>query len=93
MRNGVIRIAVWASAGALVSVGWGLYFASGDKRIPTDPIVYSLAKLTQPVAALVWYLKPAFPIGLNWVVAANAVTYAVLGLIAMTIKKHHHISS
>lgn len=96
MRNLLIRIAVWASAGFSVSLGWGLYFASANKGIPIESTVYTLAMLTQPTAAIVLYLKPNFPLGLTWVVAANAATYAVLGLIVETIRQHRrplHISN
>ena len=96
MRNVVIRIAVWASVGFLVSVSWGFYFANANKSIPIEPFVYTFAKLTQPALAVMLYLKPTSPLGLIRVVVANAATYALLGLIATTIRKHHlalHISN
>jgi hypothetical protein len=96
MRNMLIRAVIWASAGFLVSVGWGLYFASTNKGIPIQPAVYLLARLTQPSAAFLLYLNPNAPLGLTWVVVANAATYALLGLIVGTIRQHHrplHISN
>ena len=97
MRNIMIsRIAMWASAGLLVSVGWGLYFASTNKALPIEPIVYILASLTQPTAAVALYLRPALQLGLTWVVVVNAATYALLGLIVETIRRHYrslHISN
>jgi hypothetical protein len=87
MRNVVIRIAMWASVGLLVSVGWGFYFANANKSIPIEPIVYTLARLSQPAAAVVLYLNPTSRLGLTWVAVANAATYALLGLIATTIPK------
>ena len=96
MRNVVIRIAMWASVGFFVSVGWGFYFAKANKSIPIEPAVYTFAMLTQPAAALRLYLNPTSPFGLTWVVVANAATYALLGLIATTIRKHRlalHISN
>jgi hypothetical protein len=89
MRNLAIRIAIWASVGFLVSVGWGSYFANANKSIPIEPAVYTFAMLTQPAAALRLYLNPTSSFGLTWVVVANAATYALLGLIATTIRKHH----
>jgi len=43
------RIAGWASAGFLVAGCWALYFAGASKDNPTEPIVYTLAFLTQPI--------------------------------------------
>jgi hypothetical protein len=85
------RIAVWASAGFLIAASWGLYFANADKGSPIEPPVYALAILTQPVAAIASSLK--FPVGLHWVLVANAVTYALVGLIVETLRpKMHHAS-
>jgi hypothetical protein len=80
------RIAMWATAGFLVAACWGLYFASADKDNPIGPIVYTLARLTQPVAAItVSYFHS--PLGLTWAVIENAATYALAGLIVETIRK------
>lgn len=89
MRNVLIRIGLWASAGALVSLGWGLYFARASKEIPIDTIVYALARLTQPTAAVLLYIKPNLPLGLTWVAVANTATYALLGLVVETIRQYH----
>ena len=87
MRNSVkYRIAMWASAGFLVAGCWGLYFASADKANPIGPIVYTLARLTQPVIAVtVSYSNSA--VGLRWCLVANAATYALVGLIVETVRK------
>lgn len=89
MRNVLIRIAVWAGAGFLISVGWGVYFANANKALPIEPLVYTLAKLTQPAAAVVLYLRPNLPLGLTWLTVANAATCALLGLIVETIRHHY----
>jgi hypothetical protein len=89
VRNVLVRIAVWASAGLLASLGWGLYFAKANKDIPIEATVYALAKLTQPIAAAVLYIKPNLPLSLTWVAVANAATYALLGLIVETIRQHY----
>jgi len=89
MRNVLLRIAVWASAGSLVSFVWGLYFAKASKDIPIEATVNALAMLTQPTAAAVLYIKPNLPLGLTWVAVANAATYALLGLIVETIRQHY----
>ena len=81
------RIVIWASAGFLVSVGWGFYFASANKAVPIESIVYTLAWLTQPTAAVASYLNSISPLGLTWVVVANAATYALVGLIVEMVRK------
>jgi len=96
MKSVLIRIATWTSAGFLVSFAWGLYFATTNKGIPIGPIVYTLARLTQPTAAVVLYLNPASPLGLTWVAFTNAATYALLGLMVETVRRHHrslHLSN
>jgi hypothetical protein len=96
MKNTLIRIAMWASAGFVVSLGWGFYFASTNKGVPIEPAVYALARLTQPIAALVLYLNPSYPLGVTWAEVANAATYALVGLIVETIGQGHralHISN
>jgi hypothetical protein len=80
------RIAMWASVGFLVSGCWGLYFAGANKAKPVEPIVYALARLTQPVIAVIVSCFN-FPIGLHWYLVANAATYALVGLIMETIRK------
>jgi hypothetical protein len=83
-----LRTAIWAVTGALVSGGWGLYFATADKGSPIHPIVYTLAVLTQPaVAVMVSSLK--FSIGLNSVIVANTATYMLVGTIVETTRRHY----
>ena len=96
MKSVRIRIATWTSAGFLVSFGWGFYFAAANKSIPIGPIVDTLARLTNPTAALVLYLNPDSPLGLTWVAVTNAATYALLGLMVETVRRHHrslHLSN
>jgi hypothetical protein len=90
MRNR-LRIVIWASAGFLVSAGWGLYFAAAGKGIPIRLIVYALAGITQPAAAIVVYFNPHYLLGLRAVELANAVTYACVGLIVETIRRRSQI--
>ena len=75
----VFRIVMWASAGFLVSAGWGFYFATADKATPIPSIVYTLALFSQPGVGAVTVLYPDLPVGLSAVVVANAATYALLG--------------
>jgi hypothetical protein len=83
-----LRVAIWAGIGALVSGCWGLFFAPADKGNPIQPIVYAVAVLSQPaVAAIVSSLK--FPVGLNSAMVANAATYALVGTIVETTRRHY----
>jgi hypothetical protein len=97
MRNIVtFRIAMWASAGFLVSVAWALYFASTNKALSIDPLAYTLASITQPLAAAILYLKPVHNLGFAWVAVANAATFALVGLIVEKVREHHrslHVSN
>jgi hypothetical protein len=88
VRNVLVRIAIWASAGFLVSLGWGLYFATRNKEIPIEATAYALAKLTQPIVAAYLYLKPQ-PLSLAWVAITNAAIYALLGLVVETIRRYY----
>jgi hypothetical protein len=90
MRIG-FRITLWAGAGFLVSAGWGFYFALANKSIPIGPIVYALARLTEPAAAVFIHFNPNYLLGLRAVVIANAATYALVGLIVETIRRRSHI--
>jgi hypothetical protein len=90
MRNG-FRIVLWSSAGFLVSAGWGFYFATANKSIPIGPIVYALSRLTEPAAAIILYFNPHYLLGLRAAEIANAITYAFVGLIVGTIRRHSQI--
>jgi hypothetical protein len=80
------RIAIWASAGFLVAGSWALFafatFPSTNERMRD---VWTLVCLTCPVAIVRHY-----PISLYEVLAANAVTYALIGLIVETLQHQLH---
>jgi hypothetical protein len=86
MRNG-FRILIWASAGFLVSAGWGFYFAVTNKDIPVRLTVYALAALTQPTVAVFVYFNPHYLFGLRAVEIANALTYAFVSFIVESIRR------
>lgn len=89
MRNIVVsRIAMWAGLGLFVSVGWGFFFATINKALPIEPAAYVLALVAQPAAGVALSLKPVLHLGLGWVVAINAATYALLGLVVEMIRRH-----
>lgn len=77
------RIAMWASFGLMVAGGWGLYFAWVSKDVPIAPIVYTLSYVTCPVSIAGAY----FPLSLYLVLAANAATYVLVGLIVETLRR------
>ena len=82
------RIAMWASAGFLVASGWAVYFASRNKDNLIEPMVYTLARLTQPIVLLLEHSA----VSLYWVLVANTVTYALLGLLVETLRRQFNHS-
>jgi len=77
------RIAMWASAGFLVGGFWALFaFATFPSTNEQMRDVWTLVSLTCPVAIAGWH----FPISLCEVLAANAVTYALVGVIVETLR-------
>ncbi len=81
------RIAMWAGAGFLVAGFWALFaiatFPSTNERMWN---VWTLVCLTCPVAIAGRH----HPISLYEVLAANAVTYALVGLILETLRHQLH---
>jgi hypothetical protein len=81
------RVAVWASAGFLVAGFWALFasttFPSTSERMRD---VWTLIGLTCPIAIAGTH----YPISLYQSLAANAVTYALVGLIAETLRYRLH---
>lgn len=76
------RVAVWAGTGFLVAGCWALYFGWRSKDNPIEPMVYRLARLTQPIALL-----GSYPLNVYLVLFANAATYAMVGLILETMRR------
>lgn len=77
---------MWACAGFLAAGFWGLYFANAGKSKPIGPVVEALARLTQPIAAVVVSYVHS-PVGLHWFLWMNAATYALIGLIAEALRR------
>jgi hypothetical protein len=84
MRTSLIRIAMWASVGFLITTGWGLYFASSNKANPIDSTVYALAYVTEP-AVWITHSYFDFPRGLRAVEIENTSTFALVGLVLEAI--------
>jgi hypothetical protein len=81
------RIATWASAGFLVAGFWALFafatFPSTNERMRD---VWALVSLSCPVAIVGRH----YPISLYEALAANAVTYVLVGLIIETLRHQLH---
>ncbi len=81
------RIAVWASGGFLVAVFWALFaiatFPSTSERMRD---LWILISFTCPVSIAGMH----YPISLYQALAANAVTYALVGFIVETQRHEMH---
>jgi hypothetical protein len=83
------RIAIWASAGALVVVGWSLYISAiSPIQITAKAVAWTLACLSCPIA-----LAHRYPLSIYFVLLANAATYALVGVVVETIRRHYQTRS
>ena len=83
------RIAIWATLGAVVVVGWSLYiYAISPIQLTTKAVAWTLASLTCPIA-----LAHRYPLSFYFVVLANAATYALVGLIVETLRRRYQSRS
>ena len=80
------RVAMWAGAGLLVAGFWALYLLmlTGIPMTSDNPI-WTLVRITCPIVSAGFYFH--FPIGVYWSLLANAATYALIGLIAETLRQ------
>jgi hypothetical protein len=83
------RIAIWAATGFLVASGWAVYFLVASKDRLVEPIVSALARLTCPVAII----GSHYPVSLYSALAANVVTYALVGLAVEIVRRQLNHSS
>lgn len=80
------RIAIWASVGFIIAACWFLYSVASPTPITSaEPMVWALARLTQPLLFAGFYFH--FGIRFYWVLLANAATYALAGLIVETLRR------
>ena len=81
------RIAMWAIAGFLVAGFWALFavatFPSTNERMRD---IWTFICITCPIAIA----GMRHPISLYETLAANAVTYALVGLVVETFRKQLH---
>ena len=88
MRKDVTRrVAVWAIVGFLVAISWGIYFATSNKDSPVQPIVYTIARLSQPGVGAGTLLYPRVPLALCLNLIANGATFALVGLVVEVTRK------
>jgi len=82
------RIAMWAGAGLLVAGFWALFAIATFPPSTSEPMhdVWTFVILTCPVAIAGRH----YPISLYEVLAANAVTYALVGLIVEALRHQRH---
>jgi hypothetical protein len=79
------RIAIWASVGALVVICWTLYVtATFSNPLSATGTVSTLVYLICPIA-----LAHQYPLSFYLVLLVNAATYALVGLIVETIRRHY----
>ena len=75
------RIAIWAGVGALIVVLWDLIFTMSPA---TPGSLRTLAHLTCPIA-----LADRHPLSFNFVLVANAATYALIGAIVEVMRRQY----
>jgi hypothetical protein len=79
-----LRIAIWASAGALVAVFWAFYAsATFPTQITAHGAGWTLISLTCPAA-----LARHYALSFYWVLLLNAAAYGLVGLTVETIREH-----
>ena len=77
-----LRIAIWTGVGAFVVVFWNLYISA---TFPTPlGMVRTLVHLTCPIA-----LADHYALSFYFVLLMNAATYALLGTVVETMRRHY----
>ena len=77
-----LRIAIWTGVGALVVVLWTLYISATSPTPPGN--VWTLAYLTCPIA-----LAHHYALSFYFVLLINAATYALVGTVVETVRRHY----
>lgn len=77
---------MWAAAGFCVATCWILYaFATAPRTNEHMQGIWTLATVTCPAIVAGSY----YPLSLSWVLLANAAIYALVGLMAETLRRNH----
>lgn len=79
-----LRIAIWASVGALVVVFWSLYFSA--THLTQAAPEWTLVDLTMPVALARHY---AIAASVYVVLLLNAASYALVGTVVESMWRHY----
>jgi hypothetical protein len=82
------RIAIWAGIGFLVAGFWALYAMATFPSTEAILNVWGLVCASCPVAIL----GRTHAISIYSVLAANAATYALVGLIVETLRRQLHLA-
>ena len=83
-----LRIAIWSGIGFLVAGFWSLYFLpTAADIIANQPVVWSIARLTCPIA---FASRFGFGVSIYGALIANAITYALVGLLVETLRHRAH---
>lgn len=77
-----LRIAIWAGVGAAVVLLWSLYFFRSSPT-PHGILWSALLDLTCPIA-----LARHYPLSFYFVLLMNAATYALVGGVVETMRRH-----
>jgi hypothetical protein len=77
------RIAIWAIAGFLVAGFWALFAVATFPSVERMRDVWTLVSLTCPIAIAGMH----YPISVYETVAANAVTYMLVGLTVEALRQ------
>jgi hypothetical protein len=77
-----LRIATWTGVGAVVVVLWTFCISATSSKPPG--IVWTLVYLTCPIA-----LARHSALGFSFVLLANAATYALVGAVVETMRRHY----
>jgi hypothetical protein len=80
------RIAIWAIIGFLVAGLWGLFAVATFPSSERMRDVWAFICVTCPIAIAGMH----HPVSLYETLAANAITYALVGLIVETLRKRLH---
>jgi hypothetical protein len=80
------RIALWGTLGLLVAGFWALYFfPTAANMIAYQPAVWALALFSCPMFLACTHF--GFAISVDSVLIANAVTYALIGLLVELVRR------
>jgi hypothetical protein len=77
------RIVMWAGVGFFVAGFWALcLLPTTSSPITSAEPMWTIVRLTCPIA-----FASHFPIGVYWVLLANAATYALVGMIIEALRQ------